>query len=170
MPAVFRSRVKKLLDIDRAGFRGNEGLALAFSDEIPAGHGVDVPFTIFNAFMLGLALELWNAGFKQYDVVFLLRNIRDFLEAEFNGIFDTSKRSPRSSAPSRVRHGIPIVDNLIYLVLGRVELKETLSPSVKSKTKKTSRRTNMVVELTSLAFRLKHELENTPARRRGRPA
>ena len=98
LPAAFRFRIKKLLDLDRMEQEDLADVPLAFNDQYADGQGQDVPFTSFHAFMLGLGLELWNAGQKQNDVVFFLRHCRRLLEAQHARIMAAGISPFRSDA------------------------------------------------------------------------
>lgn len=141
VPSTFRFRIKKLLDIDRQLFAdpvrlGRNRPRLAFNDELAGGQGIDVPFSEFHVFMLGLALEMWNAGFKQTELVFLLQRIRPDLERKFKemgkesghvgAMFTTSSRTPRVSdeAGPDLRAD---ASSRLYMIVDRIELPETLS-------------------------------------------
>lgn len=191
VPAVYQSRIKKLRDLDRKGFKSADGLPLAFSDELASGHGSEVPLTLFNIFYLGLALELWNGGYKQSDIVYLLRHIRRRLEALFNELL---KLNPSEVAKlSLVMHsGVFHPDDNVYLVIDRISFAETVSelpigplpegrpiifgPVICHGGEKLAehlfqlpdRRTHLVIELRNLARKLVHHLKETPPRRRGR--
>lgn len=93
-PKVFLTRIKRLLEVDRAG-RDADG-SQAFADTPTDGQGSDAAFSVFDVFCLGLALELLDAGFKQSEIVFLIRNIRAPLRVEFDRIME-------NPPPTRIR-------------------------------------------------------------------
>ena len=199
LPSAFRFRIKKLLDLDRIDDSGMEGVPLAFNDARAEGQGQDVPFTSFHAFMLGLALEIWNAGLKQNDVVFFLRHCRRLIEAEHArilvaGIVPHQVMAPLPGWPVRMLNGATVADTSVYMVMDRIGMTETASFPIASPEARqrplffapqfcgglaaltdffaevsTARRTHLVVELSELAVRLDQLLSTTPARRRGRP-
>lgn len=78
--ATFHVQIKKLLDLDRSIFLNKhlkgDNAELAFNDELAKGSGWRVPFSEFNVFMLAIALTLWNAGFKQAEIVSYLQLFR----------------------------------------------------------------------------------------------
>ncbi|MCA3573736.1 MAG: hypothetical protein IOC86_07430 [Aestuariivirga sp.] len=200
MPPAFRFRIKKLLDLDRQEASEREGVPLAFNDTRAAGQGLDVPFTSFHAFMLGLALEIWNAGLKQNDVVFFLRHCRTLLEGQHRrilaaGVSPFEDMMPLAGWPVRKINGIDTPDTAIYMVMDRIGLNELVSQPIASPEARQqpiffeprfcagvsglqaffaevspSRRTHLVVELTELAVGIDKRLAATPARRRGRPS
>jgi hypothetical protein len=200
MPAAFRFRVKKLLDLDRQEAPDRKGVPLAFNDARAEGQGLDVPFTSFHAFMLGLALEIWNAGLKQNDVVYFLRHCRTLLEGHHRrimaaGISPYEVMAPLAGWPVRQLNGIEVADTPVYMVVERIGLPELASQPIASTEARQrpvfftptfcagvsglqaffanvspSRRTHLVVELTELAVVIDKRLAATPARRRGRPS
>ncbi len=137
-PPAFRTRIKRLLEIDRAGdMPGSSSTAspFAFADDAPGGSGVEAAFTAFDVFCLALALDLLDMGFKQAEVVFLLRHIRHALREEFDFIADhyppaNRQRHRATDYPDlptmRGRGGALLVDERVYLLLRKVELREAL--------------------------------------------
>ncbi|MEQ9448006.1 MAG: hypothetical protein RLN70_03755, partial [Rhodospirillaceae bacterium] len=74
-PPRFRTRIKRLLEIDRAG-TVNE-TQHAFSADQPTGKGTEAQFTALDVFCLGVALDLQNLGLNQSEAVFVVSNTRD---------------------------------------------------------------------------------------------
>ncbi|MEQ8694542.1 MAG: hypothetical protein RIC85_04375 [Gammaproteobacteria bacterium] len=72
---TFKGRIQKLLDLDRAGGFGAPS-EFAFHAAAPPGRGQEVHFTLLDAFCLAIGLDLLDVGFKQSEVVFLLRHLR----------------------------------------------------------------------------------------------
>ncbi|EDP61004.1 hypothetical protein BAL199_14592 [alpha proteobacterium BAL199] len=129
-PPVFRTRIKRLLEIDRAEGTKNER-AMAFADTAPEGRGHEVRFTEFDVFCLGVGLLTLNAGFKQAEVVMLLQYIRDFLKDIWANIQDSPpvpRQRPlptdRPNAPTYKYEGVEYADTGVYLIVNSVELKE----------------------------------------------
>ncbi|MEN8129634.1 MAG: hypothetical protein ABFS45_05445 [Pseudomonadota bacterium] len=132
-PKTFQTRIKRLLEIDRAA--PEDSPRFAFSEGPPSGQGVDVSFTPFDAFCLALALDLLDMGFKQSEIVFLLRHIRPLLKNEFDWM--TSRRIPlRQVALAENHPDLPsfwegdrrLADFRLFTLIQKVELKE-LHPS-----------------------------------------
>ncbi len=135
-PKVFLTRIKRLLELDRGedlGARTETPHArFAFADTASEGKGTDVDFRPFNAFCLALALDLLDTGFKQSEIVFLLRHIRDDLETWFERIL-RSPPSGRRRIPPQDRPGAPTLvddrgreyaDCRVFVVINKVEIKE----------------------------------------------
>ena len=133
---VFLTRIKRLLELDRGEDLGAKTetphARFVFADAAPEGKGTDVGFRPFNAFCLALALDLLDTGFKQSEIVFLLRHIRDDLETWFERIL----RSPpsgrqrirpkdRPEAPTYVdSRGREYADCRVFVVINKIEIKE----------------------------------------------
>jgi len=137
-PAVFKTRIKRLLEIDRLKEKYEESevphARFAFIDGPPDGQGRDVPYTAFNAFCLALGLDLLDAGFKQSEIVFLLRHIRRKLEEEFSRILknppeprEALSAEQRPNCPSYEKDGHSWADCRVFMVLNKVELKEVFA-------------------------------------------
>ena len=128
-PKAFLTRIKRLLEIDRAD--REEGGKFAFIEDAPQGQGVDVVFTAFDAFCLALALDLLDAGFKQSEVVFLMRHIRQDLREEYDWIMLNPPRARQrrlaKHAPDRPFYeegGRRWADYRVFAVIQKVEMKE----------------------------------------------
>lgn len=144
-PPVFPTRIKRLLELDLEFYRKNrlkripggriKAPGFAFVDREPQGQGRDVAFTSFNAFCLGLGLELLDAGFKQSEIVFVMSYIRPQLEEQYEII----RKSPPSISRQEIRHGerpdapvlekngVSFADCTVFMVLRRLELTEIFS-------------------------------------------
>lgn len=123
-PAVFRGRIKKLLDIDRepvvlAGAEVPPSSRHAFLGNEPRGQGFESEFSPFDVFCLAIGLELLDLGFKQAEVVFLLRHIRGDLEDKFAAIL----RDPPAGRMQQES------DNRLFMTVGKVELVERVAPT-----------------------------------------
>lgn len=140
MPPAFRTRIKKLLDIDRSGAMAGQGpnaSALAFADEQPEGSGSEAAFTPFDVFCLALALDLLDMGFKQAEIVFLLRHIRQALRPVFQRIvrhYPPANRRPYPAADypncptTKNQNGAEVLDPNVYLLVSKIEIRE-LAPA-----------------------------------------
>lgn len=143
--AMFRTRIKRLLELDRATAAGaappgvappgaappRDAVTMAFAAAPPAGRGNEARFTAFDTFCLALGLLLLNAGFKQGEIVGLLRHLRPELAAEWERLRH-QPAAPRQriaaehrpDAPIYREAGLPLADTDVYLVLNRVETTE----------------------------------------------
>jgi len=135
IPQVFRTRVKRLLDIDRKEQVYESEVMkqrnFAFSDEAPVGRGADALYSSFDVFCLGVGLDLLDLGFKQAETVFFLQNVRADLRGAYQWIMNNPP-APRQHIPTEDRpncpsydyHRIRIADCRIYMRFTKVELKE----------------------------------------------
>jgi len=143
-PQIFLTRIKRLLEVDWMRETAHESEVphprFAFRDEPGEGKGRDASYTLFNAFCLALGLELLDVGFKQSEIVFLLRHLRDELQKKFNHILK-HRPSPRQPIPAEDRPGCPVyedhrgwkwADCRVYAVIHKVEFKE-LFPFLKGR-------------------------------------
>lgn len=128
-PKAFRTRVKRLLEIDRADEIDDTGFA--FAEAASGGRGNDAAFTAFDAFCLALALDLLDAGFKQSEIVFLMRHMRAGLSTEYDWIMVSppplrgrvlAKRAP--DRPSYSEDGKRWADFRVFAVIQKVEMTE----------------------------------------------
>src|SRR5882762_5302910 len=144
MPAVFRSRIKKLLNMDRIpGLTpwGQEDEKIwAFYDSPGEGAGSEERFSTQHAFLMGIGLDLVNEGLKQSEVVYFLRHLREKLEAAFDqihrrpGAIAPVSGSDRqlhrfeengSSEPIHLGRHHPLADRTVWMIIRRQEAKET---------------------------------------------
>lgn len=138
-PAWFETRIRRLLDLDR----GEEAKPpFAFMATAPRGRGADTAFTDFDAFCLALGIELLDAGFKQSEIVFLLKHVRPRLSKEYTEIMDSPRISPRGVALSKDFPTLPpyqrgldkVADYRRFMLIVKVEkeafptLKKTKDP------------------------------------------
>jgi len=147
-PPVFRTRIKRLLELDRAKEKYDESemphSRFAFVDETPSGQGSDVSYTPFNAFCLGLGLDLLDTGYKQSEVVFLLRHIRTTLEDEFTRILEHPPL-PRQAilaedqpdCPTYEENDLRWADCRVFMLITKVEIKEVFGAPSNRKSKTT---------------------------------
>jgi hypothetical protein len=123
--AEFRTRVKRLLDTDRALGRSRrsndpERSTYAFySDEAP-GSGVEIWFSVYEAFALLLGLQLMAHGWSQSFVVSVMRCVRSGLERSHADLMKQEWRSLTiDEQKRRARPGdwALNVENPVFLVL-----------------------------------------------------
>lgn len=138
-PPVFATRVKRLLEIDRSGDLFETEVPspslYSFAASAPDGTGFDVVFTAFDAFCLAIALDLLDAGFKQKEVVFLMRFLRADLEQRFPKIL-SNPPGGRQVIPPASRPDCPVytdprgfkrADCHVFLIVRKVEVTEIFS-------------------------------------------
>jgi hypothetical protein len=130
IPRVFRTRIKRLLEIDRAA-EYEEAVERAFIDVAPEGTGTDLQYTRFNVFTLSVALDLLDAGFPQAEIVFLLRHSRKDLEIEFEEMLPKLPRprgrlTPdlRPGCPTYVLNGRKYADCRRFMIVEKLDMKE----------------------------------------------
>lgn len=154
IPTVFRSRIKKMLNMDRSPkATPRAGLPedrWAFYDGPGEGTGSEDPFSAFHAFLMGLALDLLNIGLKQSEVVFFLKHTRPTLQAAFDQIHRRkdqiapvtgygrqrrfANRYPRVEPIWIDRDKAPLADFTVWMVVRRFEVKEVY-PQFEEETK-----------------------------------
>ncbi|MEQ8249561.1 MAG: hypothetical protein RID42_17945 [Alphaproteobacteria bacterium] len=140
-PPRFRTRIKRLLEIDRAGKINPSHRA--FSADQPTGKGNEAQFTTFDVFCLGVALDLQNLGVNQSEAVFLVSHVR---EPDLAGAFSEIQGGPprhlhdhlhpdnHPDLPTYLNAmGIPIVDVSVYFAIQKVELRELFSAPTQAK-------------------------------------
>ncbi|MCC7045987.1 MAG: hypothetical protein IT562_04675 [Alphaproteobacteria bacterium] len=193
-PRVFATRIKRLLELDRAPQPPSAG-DYAFHDDPPRGLGVDTAFSELNVFCLAIGLDLLDIGFKQQEVVFLLKHIRPELEKQHRKILH-SPPAPRQLIPAEDRPDCPaymkgtikIADCRVFLSINKVEITELyprhdpctpliFAPrfirGIEALRNELQRmnydyRRTLVLEIAELAVQIGKELAETEPTRRGR--
>ncbi len=189
-PAELRTRIKRLLDLDRSIGRkvrsknpeeANFGF---FSEEAP-GTGADILFTEYEAFALLNGLRIMAHGWPQGFAVSIMRRVRVDLEREHARILrqPPDKLFDQQAILARMSPGDLAVDNTdpVFLTLssktqGTPAEGQPAPPSAVchgfGKVSEFIRSVNAssvsMFEVTTLAHRLHHELMRTEPRRRGR--
>ena len=143
-PQVFLTRIKRLLEVDWMRDTSQDSEVphprFAFRDERGKGKGRDTSYSLFNGCCLAFGLELLDVGFKQSEIVFLLRHLRDQLEREFQHILNI-RPAPRQPIPAEDRPDCPVyedekgwkwADCRVYAIIHKVEFKE-LFPLMKDR-------------------------------------
>ena len=129
----FRTRIKRLLELDAQRDSSKVSKVpharYAFFEGRPGGKGTDVSYTHFNAVCLAWGLELLDVGFKQWEIVFLLRHLREPLHHTFQYILQNPPE-PRQKITPNERPDCPVYhdekggdypDCRVYMVLQKVE-------------------------------------------------
>ncbi|MEX0923724.1 MAG: hypothetical protein WDZ84_13215 [Rhodovibrionaceae bacterium] len=138
VPKVFRTRIKRLLEIDRHIDFGDADVPpeadYAFAQ--PADESGEIAYRAIDVFCLAIALDLLDAGFQQSEVVFLMRYLRPELERRFPGLLKPpslidrqrhrAKDYPNVPSDEKENHGD--ADRRLFMVLRKVEMKEIGSP------------------------------------------
>ncbi|WP_252259832.1 hypothetical protein [Erythrobacter aurantius] len=176
---TFAGRIRKLVDLDRAQPEVPNGQRYAFHSVPPPGKGAEVRFTLADAFCLSIGLDLLDLGFKQSEVVFLLRHIRAQLEARLGKIL---------ADPPILRSTTNGPDKRVFMLLRKVELGEVLPEKEGSAgsvfltpdfcrgdaienaigTLGYNDRSRVIIELAEMAVLLEQNLLSAPERHRGR--
>jgi len=140
IPSVFRTRIKRLIELDQSTDEKGMPKRLAFVEAKVYGQGKGQPYTLFNCFCLALGLDLLDAGFKQSEVVFVLRHLRSGIGACFKTVLDSPpilrSRLPaeqRPKSPKFKEGSIEYADTRVFLHFERVEVKEAF-PGYRSNT------------------------------------
>ena len=201
-PQIFKTRIKRLLDLDREFDADKEELRppseYAFVSSAAGGSGIEVAYAPFDAFCLGLALDLLDVGFKQGEIVFVMRYLRPELETWFPKLVAAPSLIDRQTNIARQHPKLPttkrgrVADARVFVVLNRVEVSEVfsglrakagkpvfLSPEFCSGVGKLAkylddllplhRRTVMVLEIAAIAQAVSEFLQIAPFNPRGRP-
>lgn len=141
-PSIFKTRIKRLLDLDRglevSGFGAAPPSAFAFVEPSEGGSGTEAQYAVFDAFCLALALDLLDVGFKQGEIVYLMRHLRERLEAWFPELLDRpslidrqahlAQHHPKLPRVERGSGKSPLADARVFLILNRIEMTEVLAP------------------------------------------
>jgi hypothetical protein len=144
VPQVFRTRIKRLLDIDRdldlTGVEAPPKAEYAFAAP-PAVEGAEAEYRAVDAFCLAIALDLLDSGFKQSEIVFLMRYLRPELERRFPALLESpsliNRQRYRAEAypdlPSYEHRGRRYADRRLFVVLQKVELTEVSPASARGR-------------------------------------
>ncbi len=135
VPQIFRTRIKRLLEIDRdldlseAEVPPKADYAFAPRPTVESG---DVAYRAVDAFCLAIALDLLDAGFKQAEIVFLMRYLRPELQKRFPALLAPPSLISRQryrardnpDLPSYEEGGTRFADRRLFVILQKVELTE----------------------------------------------
>ena len=135
VPRIFRTRIKRLLEIDReldfADVEVPPEADYAFAPP-PKAAGNEVAYAAVDAFCLAVALDLLDAGFKQTEVVFLMRYLRCDLEPRFPDLLAPPSVIDRQYQRAEAYPDLPVfekrgrryADGRLFVVLQKLELSE----------------------------------------------
>ncbi len=144
VPQIFRTRIKRLLELDRGLDLGDAEVPpeadFAFAPP-PLEEGGEVAYRAVDAFCLTIALDLLDAGFKQAEIVFLMRYLRPELEVRFADMLTPpllisrqryfAKHHPH--LPTYEEGGRRYADKRIFVILRKVEMTEIIPPAMRSR-------------------------------------
>lgn len=140
VPRVFRTRIKRLLDIDRdldlTGAEVPPETDYAFVAP-PATEGAEAKYLAVDVFCLAIALDLLDSGFKQSEIVFLMRYLRPELDRCFPALLEPPSLINRQRYRAEVYPDFPFyeyrgrryTDRRLFVLLQKVELTE-ISPAL----------------------------------------
>jgi hypothetical protein len=120
VPQVFRSRIKKLLNIDRMS--GDEKRNWLFYNCGGGGTGSQESYSDFHVFMMGLALHMLNIGFKQSEIIFFLQNTQNDIQKRYHNIRSSGGPAPIFGSNREVSDK----DSLEFMLINRIEMNEIL--------------------------------------------
>ena len=141
-PASFSAKIKRLAEL---------GVPLTDAERV-GGPGADNSYTPYQAFELGIALKLIDAGFKQGEVAFVIKHIRSDLRRAYSDILDSppairerlaTEDRPKSPPCLVVAHGTTeladpirryIADTSYWLTFRSLEFPQILDPRLKKRT------------------------------------
>jgi len=131
IPSVFRTRIKRLIELDQNTNEKGMPKQLAFVETKVHGQGKDQPYTLFNTFCLALGLDLLDAGFKQSEIVFLLRHHGPTIRSSFNAVLASPPilrsrllAEQRPKSPKIDEGALEFADTRVFFHYERVEVRE----------------------------------------------
>jgi hypothetical protein len=191
IPLIFSNRIKRLLEIDSKSILSPKAqIGFAFLSERQTGNGNDRMFSVFDTFLLGIALDLLDAGLNQGQVVLQLQATRHKLHgqlsmilSEIDGVFPNTQKYKAPSPDAEVPSNLPA-----FLIFNRVEMTEIMFPKLparalihdldiaggwkalgRSMAKRLPGRSHpTIIEFSKLAFDIRKGLESAPIIARGR--
>ncbi len=135
VPQIFRTRIKRLLEIDRALDLSDAEVPpqadYAFAPPASAESG-EVAYKAVDAFCLAIALDLLDAGFKQAEIVFLMRYLRPEFQRRFPNLLAPPSLISRQRYRAQDYPDLPsyedgdgsYADRRLFVILQKVELTE----------------------------------------------
>lgn len=147
VPQVFRTRVKRLLDVDRTSdfAEASDPPPVRWSFVAPPEEaGAEAAYAPVDVFCLAIGLDLLDAGFKQSEVVYLMRYLRSELEVRMPRLLDRPSLLARKlygpdanpTLPTDTKQGKTFADPRQFVVLSKIELREIV-PQGKARSQKT---------------------------------
>jgi hypothetical protein len=144
VPKIFRTRIKRLLEIDRqldlSDAQVPPDAEYAFAPP-PDDDSGETAYRAVDAFCIAIALDLLDAGFKQAEVVFLMRYLRPELEIRFADLLTPPSLIDRQRygakyyphLPSYAEDGQRFADRRLFVVLQKVEMTEIIPQGQRSR-------------------------------------
>ncbi len=146
-PPVFKTRIKRLLDLDRdldvTQFATKPPSDFAFVAPFEGGSGVEVAYTPADVFALALALDLLDVGFKQGEIVFVMRHLRQTLDDWYPDLIKRPSLNDRQKLLASRHPNLPryepdprkaaLADARVFLIFNRIEITEVLAAGPKTK-------------------------------------
>ncbi len=134
-PQIFKTRIKRLLDIDRDLDLADVEVPPRFDYAFVASPASDTGETEYHAddaFCLAIGLDLLDAGFKQSEVVFLMRYLRPKLTEYFPALLrppslidrQLHRSKDHPALPSFEHRGRRYADRRVFVMLQKLELTE----------------------------------------------
>ncbi len=140
-PPIFKTRIKRLLDLDReldvTQLASRPPSDFAFVTSFEGGSGVEAAYAPADVFALALALDLLDVGFKQGEIVYVMRHLREVLDDWYP---DLIKRPSLNDRQKRLAAHFPklpryepgpgkaaLADARVFLILNRIEITEVLA-------------------------------------------
>lgn len=135
VPKVFLTRIKRLLEIDRDLDTSTAEMPseapYAFAPP-PSEQSGDTAYRAVDGFCLAVALDLVDAGYKQAEVVFLMRYLRAELESLFPDLVAYPSLLSRRRTSHKARPELPsyteksklYADARVFVALQKIEMNE----------------------------------------------
>ena len=144
IPPKFLTRIKRLLDIDRnmdlSAAEEPPLVEYAFAEPSP-NTGVETSYSLCDVFCLGVALDLLDSGFKQSEVVYLMRYLRIELENRVPELLEPPSIIDRQDKRAAAYPKLPsfkdgrkeVADRRVFLILKKVEVTEIVPEDYKKR-------------------------------------
>lgn len=130
-PSVFRTRIKRVLELDRGKPPSDLDAPYAFTGSEYPGTGYDLAFTEFDTFYIAWAMVMLDCGMKQADIVWLLRHIRadaidehEFIMSGPRADRQLRRANKDTDRPTFERNGNRYVDPRVFALIRKIGLVE----------------------------------------------
>ena len=142
---IFRTRIKRLLELDRLRDYSDAEVPpqVDYGFAPPPNRSGETAYGLIDTFCLAIALDLLDAGFKQLEIVFLMRYLRPDLESRFPHILSKPPllscqlylAEEYSDWPPFEENNIPYADKRHFLILQKIEMTEIIPATTRAKHK-----------------------------------